>query len=349
MRAKVLVDLKTLKRNAEVIKSKINSDTQIFWVVKANAYGHGSLEVVRALKDADGFCVATTDEGLEIRKETKSPILVLGQTEFKEKYQCVKNDLQLTVWNENDVEELKLITDNMSKCASVHLAVNTGMNRIGVRDEKIAYKLINDIKLHKNLQLAGVFSHFFDSKDEHACYLQNKRFLNFTKGLGENVKLHLSASGMLLDEKFRYDAMRVGIALYGYGMEGVTPCLSVLSKVVCVNYLTAGESVGYGGRFVASEDCAVATISIGYADGVSRKRVGGNVIIRGRKRKLVGSICMDFCFALVDSEVKVGDDVIVIGGQGGENITADDVAKMERTINYEVLTDLKRIKYIYFK
>lgn len=347
MRGRVEVDLKILKRNAESIKTLLGGKTKIFWVVKADAYGHGIAGVCKQLAFADGFCVATLEEGLIVRQSTHSPVLILGKTDFNEKKECVNSDISLSVWDEKDLTDLICITDNMNKCIGVHIAVNTGMNRIGVKEEKSLYKLINMIKSSSKIQIKGVFSHLFDGENDCACQKQRERFSAFCSQFNEGVIKHLTATQKSTDGNFAFDGVRVGLGLYGYGILGVQPCMSVFGEVVCVSRLVKGESVGYGGKFVANEECLVATLSLGYADGISRKRSGGEVLIRGKRRKIVGSICMDFCFALVDGLVKTGDEAVFMGKQGGQTITAEDIAEWEQTIPYEVLTKNKRLPIVY--
>lgn len=349
MRGKVVINLKVLKSNAELIRKAIPKETKIFWVVKADAYGHGILQTVKTLSDSDGFCVATVDEGLKVRRCSSSPVLLLGKTDCMGMKKCVEKQISLSIWTEEDLENLIRVTDDMNKCAGVHIALNTGMNRIGVKDNKLLYKLINKIKSLPKIKINGVFSHLYNSCNDKTNLGQLSVFEDLTKKFSGKFLMHLSASGKAYDKSFQYDAVRVGLALYGYGIDGVKPCMSVLGEVVCVNLLNSGESVGYGGEYVATKQTFIATLSLGYADGIGRKRKGGEVVIRDKKYKIVGNVCMDFCFAEVDEWVKPEDEVVFLGGQNECVITAEDVAKWEETISYEILTSVKRIKKIYVR
>ena len=200
------------------------------------------------------------------------------------------------------------------------------------------------------MTIKGVYSHFFDGENKARNEKQYEKFLSFLKLGDENFSgaiKHISSTAEFVEEKYRFDMVRFGIGIYGYGAAGVKPCLTLKSYVSRVAKVKKGETVGYGGKFIAEKDCYIATVSAGYGDGILRSFSGGNVLVGGKRRKIVGSVCMDYCFALVDKSVKAGDEVVFIGSQGGKTLTAEDMANACGTISYEILTGLKRFERVY--
>lgn len=381
MRGRVEISLSTIKYNANIIREKIyencfcdfaekveksdaknvektkakidekekRNKVQIWWVVKADAYGHGISEVVKAVGDSDGFCVATVEEGVKVRRETISPVLILGKVDGEEVETCIEKDLSMTVDAVDDLDMIVSTSAYMRKIASIHIVVNTGMNRIGINDKKLLYKLINHIKNNKNIRLDGVFSHLSAVEDGVKTERQKVLFEEFSSEMGNGVIRHLGASGSIDAKNLYFDGVRIGASLYGYGVEGVCSCMAIYGRVVAINLIKKGESVGYGSGYMAYDNECVATLSLGYADGVSRSRRGGFVLIGGKRREIIGNVCMDFCFAKVDESVKVGDEVVFMGKQGDAVITAYDIAGWENTIFYEILTKNKRIERVFIE
>ena len=218
---------------------------------------------------------------------------------------------------------------------------------MGFKDEKSLYKSINRVKNCRTVTIKGVYSHFFDGKNEEITDRQLAKFSEFTKNFDKTVIRHISATDGFSYENYRLDMCRIGIGLYGYKCEGVEPCLAVRGYVARVAEVKKGETVGYGGRFKAEKDELIATISMGYGDGLLRNFSGGFILIGGKKRKVVGHICMDYCFAIVDRSVKTGDEAVLIGEQGTEVQTAEEIAEKCGTISYEILTGLKRFERLY--
>ena len=371
MRGIIEVNLKNLTDNFCFFREKLPQSVSVAAVVKANAYGHGLKEVVRALSEkADYFIVATFEEALLAREHTEKRILCLSPLRGEEIVVSVFKNIDIIISSERDLDEIICKTENMRIPTCVHMCVDTGMNRMGIKSEKAAYKLINRIKSHKNIKLEGVFSHFFDAENKQRREMQTKRFNGFLRfidcaledgenrsdkqtdktadGCGGAYLAHIAATEAALCCNSLYSMVRIGIGLYGYGVSGVKPCMSVKSLVSRVEKVKKGEYVGYNGAFIATKDCFVATVSAGYGDGICRSFSGGEVLINGRRRKIIGNVCMDYCFALTDKETKAGDEVVFIGEQGGDILTAEDMAKACGTISYEILTSFKRfpVKYI---
>lgn len=348
MRGIIEINLKILGNNLKYFKSRAGGKVKIACVVKANAYGHGLKEIVKATENlADYYVVATVEEGLEVRKITAKPTLLLCPLSTEEIAVCIENKLEMSIGSIDDAERIISVSENMNTGAYVHFCVDTGMNRMGFKDEKSLYKSINRVKNCRTVTIKGVYSHFFDGKNEAITKEQFNTFRGFTRDFNKTVIRHISATDGFSYEKYRLDMCRIGIGLYEYESEEVEPCLAVRSYVARVAEVKKGENVGYGGRFKAGKDEVIATISMGYGDGLPRSFTGGFILIGGKKRKVVGNICMDYCFAIVDRSVKAGDEAVLIGKQGAEVQTAEEIAEKCGTISYEILTGLKRFGRLY--
>ncbi len=376
MRGIIEINLKNLTDNLNYFKNNLPAGARLAAVVKADAYGHGALEVVKAIREnVDYFVTASAEEAEEVRELTKKPVLCLAALSEGEATRCVLKGIEISVSSEADVRMLAAISERTGVCACVHICLDTGMNRMGIKGEKAAYKLINSMFLCKNLSIKGVYSHFFDCSDKGKTDEQFAAFCSVAKLIPQNAIKHIAATEGFFDKNYVLDMVRIGIGLYGYGerkskaatrepklsanklkpaagnskpaANNLKPVMSLKSYVARVAKIKKGETVGYGGRFGATEDCYVATISAGYGDGVPRAFTGGNVLIGGKKRKIVGNICMDYCFALADKSVKAGDEVVFFGSQGGEILTAEDMADACGTISYEILTGVKRYERVY--
>lgn len=348
MRGIIEINLKILENNLKYFKSRAGGEVKIACVVKANAYGHGLKEVVKATENlADYYVVATVEEGLEVRGITAKPILLLCPLSTEEIAVCIENKLEMSIGSIDEAERIISVSENMNTGAYVHFCVDTGMNRMGFKDEKSLYKSINRVKNRRTVTIKGVYSHFFDGKNEEVTGRQFAKFSEFASNFDKTVIRHISATDGFAYEKYRLDMCRIGIGLYGYESEEVEPCLAVKSYVARVAEVKRGETVGYGGRFRAGKDEIIATVSMGYGDGLPRSFTGGYILIGGKKCKVVGNICMDYCFAIVDQSVKAGDEAVLIGKQGTEVRTAEEIAEKCGTISYEILTGLKRLKRIY--
>ena len=350
MRGIIEINLKILENNLKYFKSRVGGEVKIACVVKANAYGHGLKEVVKATENlADYYVVATVEEGVEVRKITAKPTLLLCPLNTEEIAVCIENELEMSIGSIDEAERIISVSENMNTGAYVHFCVDTGMNRMGFKDKKSLYKSINRVKNCRTATIKGVYSHFFDGKNEEVTGRQFAGFSRHASNFDKTVIRHISATDGFAYEKYRLDMCRIGIGLYGYECEGVEPCLAVKSYVARVAEVKKGETVGYGGRFKAEKDELIATVSMGYGDGLPRNFSGGFILIGGKKRKVIGNICMDYCFAIVDQSVKAGDEAVLIGKQGTEVQTAEEIAEKCGTILYEILTGLKRFKRKYIE
>lgn len=338
-RGKIVVDLRKLKANVLKFRYRIPKEVKLTGVVKADGYGHGAEEIAKNVKAFDSFAVATVEEGAALRAVTTKPILVLG---YGDPAAAVNYGLTLSLWEKSQAKELAAAAGNVGRRVTAEIAVDTGMNRTGVKGGREFAELSAEIRTHGNLSLCGAYSHLYDGANESRSLRQLDGFLSAT-ACEKCLPKHISATSRALDGRFSLSAVRLGIGMYGYGADFVKPCLSLIGYVVRVRRINAGEAVGYGGRYIALKPTYVATLSLGYADGLPRSMSGGDVIINGKKRKIIGNVCMDYCFAEVDAKTRAGDGAIFIGEENGIRITAEDVARRDNTICYEILTRLGRV------
>ncbi len=343
-RGEIVVDLRTLKANALKFKRRIGG-AELIGVVKADGYGHGAEKIAESVAAFDSFAVATAAEGERLRAVTAKPVFLLG---YDEPEKAVENSLIVSVWDKSQIKELSEIAAAKGRSAQVRIAVDTGMNRIGVKGEREFIGLAEEAENGERIDFCGAYTHFPDGENESDSLARLEEFLSVTKSRPTIYK-SAAATARAADGRFTLSGVRLGLGAYGYGAEFVKPCLSLYGKVVRVRRLERGEAVGYNSRYRCRKSTYIATLSLGYADGVSRGYTGGEVIINGKKRKIVGNVCMDCCFAEADEKVAAGDRAVFIGEENGLKITAEDVAAAENTICYEILTRLKRVKrrYIY--
>jgi len=355
-RTSCLVDYGVIRQNFVNLKALLPENVMALAVIKANAYGHGAVYAAKALEDvADYFGVATIDEALEIRGISSKKILVLGYVAHSDYPAVVRHDIIPAIYSHADALALDKAAAEEGKAATVHLAVDTGMSRIGFQctaeDAKEAKKIFS----LKNIYVEGAFSHFSkaDETDKSFTKKQAAAFDSFFEMLGEEIKVkHLANSAGTIDfDEYRYDMCREGISMYGYmpsdevdkSRVSLKPALEWHSHVTHVKYLEPGRIISYGGTFTVKEKMKVATVSIGYADGYPRLLSNkGRVIINGEYAPILGRVCMDQMMVDVSSieDVKPEDDVILLGTSGDKKIDADDIAGLTNTISYEVLCDI---------
>lgn len=320
------INQNNLIHNFEFFKKRTKA--KICAMVKANGYGHDAKTVAQILcNKVDYFGVNNLSEAIEIREVTNKPILVVGVCE--ERFDdAVKYGVDLTVYN---VESLQaMLSTNLP--IRVHIAVNTGMNRLGFRPEEV--KSVVDKINQSNLLLIGVFTHFAtaDSDKKYFDY-QVKQFKNALNSIDTSgLIIHASNTSALKYPSIHYDMVRLGIGLYGYGQKGLRPVMRVKSKVVALHQIEKNESVGYGRGYVANEPCEVAVIPLGYADGINR-HLARKIFVKINSKPcfVVSNICMDMFMVKVPKGTKIGDEVIIMDN-------ADIWANELKTINYEVLT-----------
>lgn len=353
-------------RNFDALAGLLPSDVKKMAVVKANAYGHGAVAVAKLLEErADYFAVACLQEARELRTAgVTKPILILSYTSPALYGELAELDLSATLWEYNEAQMLSEIALAMKKRVKVHLAVDTGMGRVGVTPDEKGASLAAKIAELKGIEPEGVFSHYAaaDAETPDSALEQERRFDRFLalleeKGIRPPLR-HICNSAGTLRMKKKYDLCRFGISLYGYAPDEamklpVSPerAMTVKSRVSCVKDVEAGTPIGYGHTYIAPSPRRIATLGIGYADGYNRCISGkGYVLLHGKRASIVGRICMDQMMVDVTQipEVKVGDDAVILGRDGEEEITADLLGKWANSFSYEVLsTFLPRVERIY--
>ena len=362
------IDLDAVKFNIRNIK-KIVGDKEIIAVVKADAYGHGAIDLAPILMDngASKLAVAIITEALElIENNIDAPIMILGYTPLEYGDILIKNDIEQTVYDLEYAKGLSKIALSFGKKAKIHIAIDTGMGRIGFLPNSESIKIIEEISALEGISIEGLFTHFATSDEENKEYTYEQfsklnNIISKLKEIGIDIPLkHASNSGAIMDLPETYlDAVRAGIILYGYYPSeevnkehlDIRNVMTVKTKVCHIKELDKDMYVSYGRTFKTDRKSIIATLPIGYADGYSRLLSGkAKVIINGKLVPVVGRICMDQCMIDVTDagKVKVGDEVIILGSDGDLKFNADDMAEAMGTINYEILCMIKqRIPRVY--
>lgn len=365
------VDLDVLANNMREIKRVSNSE-EIIAIIKADGYGHGAVDIAPVLLEngANRFGVAVITEAIELRESGITvPIMILGFTPPTLHERILQYDIEQTIYTFSDAEALSKVAVSENKIGKVHIAVDTGMGRIGFLPNEESLQEIFNISKLPNIEIVGLFTHFSCADDFDKTYsqLQIKKYNEFNEkllNLGINIPIkHLSNSAAVIDlPAVHYNAVRPGIILYGYYPSQeiqkdkikVNPVMSIKANIVHIKTLGKGEYISYGRTFITKRESIIATLPIGYADGFTRLLFEkAKVIVGGKLAPVVGRICMDQCMIdITDIEgVKVGDEVILIGEDEYNNvITADDIANQLGTISYEVVCAVsKRVPRVYKK
>ena len=363
------IDLSKIENNIDAIRKVLLPKTKLMAVVKADAYGHGAVEICKQLSDKiDCLAVASIEEAIDLRSnEIQKPILILGYT-MKDNYgKLIDYAIEQTIYSLEDAICLNKIAEAKGKKAAIHIAVDTGMGRIGFMPTDESVEQIKKISELSHLKLKGIFTHFAtaDEEDKAYTYEQIKKFESFVtllapKGIVFEEK-HMCNSAGIIDFTQQCNTMvRAGIILYGlYPSNEVcrsnvilNPALEWKAHVVYVKEVPQGTSISYGRTYVTTkEKTKIATINVGYGDGYPRALSNkGRVLIRGKSVPIVGRICMDQFMVDVSGldEIEVEDVVTLIGRDGGEFISVEEVAELAGSFNYEFVCDIgKRVPRIY--
>jgi alanine racemase len=350
------IDLGKLRRNLQLIRGDLPKNVQLMAVVKDEAYGHGALDVARVAVEegAWGFGLSTLEEAMTLRDAgITAPLLLLGERQEAELEWCMAHNLTVCVNEPHTVRKLAKIAAKFSKQIPVHVKIHTGMSRYGVRWDE-ALPLIEQIVAEKSLSLEGVMTHFSQSDETEKTFanLQFARFNEVLQALEQrkiSVKLrHTCNSGGFLNLPHAHlDMVRVGILIYGVfpslvcrKIHGIEPVMSVKAKIAAIQKLKPGEVVGYGMRYTATSERRIAILPIGYGDGFPRVRNEGCALIHGRRAPLLGGIAMDALMVDITDipQAQMWDDAVIMGRQGGEEITVRDIAKLKNSVTYDVLT-----------
>ncbi len=367
------VDLDAIWENMVHMKENIAENTKILAVIKTDGYGHGGVPIAKMLEQLDfmfGYAAATYEEAHVLREAgVKKPILILGYT-FPYCYEeLIREEIRPAVYRRDTVEELAAAAAKVGKKAKVHIKVDTGMGRIGITPDEEGLEFVRFLIEHPELEVEGIFTHFAksDEADKTSANHQLELFQNFIDKIQTELGItipvkHCSNSAAILEmPQANMDMVRAGITTYGlYPSEEVSKdivplraAMSLYSHIVYCKTIHAGQSVSYGGLFTAQKDTRVATIPVGYGDGYPRSLSGkGYVLIRGKKAPILGRVCMDQ-FMVDISEipgVMEGDKVTLLGMDGTERITAEELGELSGRFNYEFVCDLgKRIPRVYIQ
>lgn len=368
-----LINLDNAKANILEICNKINNNTKIYAIIKADGYGHGAVELAHIYEEIEqiqGYGVATAEEALTlVNAGIKKDIVIIGYT-FPYAYESlIRENIRITVFREDTIDELSQIANRLGKNAKVHIKVDTGMSRIGVNPltdgSRLAKKLIDD----PNIDVEGIFTHFSraDEADKKHANGQFGLFCNFVNKIEKenNFKFlikHCSNSAAIIDlPDANMDVVRAGIILYGLWPSdevnknniSLKPVMSLISHIIYIKTVPKDTMISYGGTYITDKDTRIATIPVGYADGYQRRLSGkAYVLIRGKKAPIVGRICMDqFMVDVTDIEgCQLGDMVTLIGHDGDENITIEQLSNLSEQLNYEFACDIgKRVPRLYVK
>ncbi len=365
----VEIDLTAIKTNVAVLVKQAGR-AELWATVKANGYGHGAVEVARTALSAGarGLCVALADEAHQLRQaKIVAPILIVSEQPEVAFEQMLRDEVVATVYNEATINSYAAVAARLGVVGKVHLKVDTGMHRVGVPVASATAR-VEQIIAAKSLQLDGVYTHFaaadLPSHDETAK--QQWRFDDFVAELdGKKLRpkyVHTSNSAALLRSLNAVtDIARVGIAIYGIApsnetetvARGLRPAMSLHARVSHVQRLEAGEGVSYGLRTRLEKSANIATLPLGYADGVPRRlwSVGGEVLIGGKRCPIVGVVTMDQLMVNCgEIDVKIGDQAVLLGAQGDELISANEIATRLDTIGYEIVCGVSaRVPRVYFE
>mgnify|MGYP004455313803 FL=1 len=367
------VDLDAIWENMVHMKENIAENTKILAVIKTDGYGHGGVPIAKMLEQLDfmfGYAAATYEEAHVLREAgVKKPILILGYT-FPYCYEeLIREEIRPAVYRRDTVEELAAAAAKVGQKAKVHIKVDTGMGRIGITPDEEGLEFVRFLIEHPELEVEGIFTHFAksDEADKTSANHQLELFQNFIDKIQTELGItipvkHCSNSAAILEmPQANMDMVRAGITTYGlYPSEEVSKdivplraAMSLYSHIVYCKTIHAGQSVSYGGLFTAQKDTRVATIPVGYGDGYPRSLSGrGYVLIHGKKAPILGRVCMDQFMVDISEipEAMEGDKVTLLGMDGTERITAEELGELSGRFNYEFVCDLgKRIPRVYIQ
>ena len=367
------IDLDAITKNIKNTKKLIGEDKKLLAVVKADAYGHGSVRVAKTAlaAGAEFLAVALAEEAVPLRESgIVCPILILGASNYAQKELAVKLNIDMAVTDLYEIGELASIAQKMGKKAKIHIKIDSGMGRIGFRTLCELEETLIALKKYKSfIDVDGAFTHFAkaDYKDKTFTKRQIEKFVPMVEKIREygfKPIVHAQNSAAIIDiPQIRFNMCRLGISLYGYypsdevQKENIdfAKVMTVKSQIVHIKEINPGESVGYGATFVALKKTKVATIPIGYGDGYNRLLSNkGKVIVFGEKgaalANVIGRVCMDQIMIDITGidGVENGDEVIIMGSAGNVRFNADDMAEICGTISYEILLDFNaRVPRIY--
>ncbi|HFI0148978.1 TPA: alanine racemase [Streptococcus suis] len=346
---RIHIDLDAIAGNVDQVMSRLSSKTAAFAVVKANAYGHGAVAVAKRLSNkVAGFCVSNLDEALELRQAgLEHPILILGIVPTQHLALAQKLNISVTLASLEWLEEIKKLNTDVSGL-TVHLKIDTGMGRIGFRQSEQIHEALDLLK-DLDIEFEGIYTHFAtaDEEDIELFERQLSHFQSCLESLPTKPRwVHASNSATSIwHSETVFNMVRLGNIIYGMNPSGhtlelpfeVQPALSLISEIVHVKKIEAGSHIGYGATYTSSEPEWIATVPIGYADGMVRSLQGFHVLVDGHICEIVGRISMDQITIRVPHYYPIGEKVTLIGQDMNHSITVQDWADYIGTINYEVV------------
>ncbi|WP_448903013.1 alanine racemase [Eubacterium sp.] len=363
------INLDAIYKNVYEMKTRLNENTGVVLVIKTDGYGHGAVPIAKALDDlCYGYAVATPYEGNNLRNHgLNKPTFLLGYADESSYDMIIEKELIPAIFSLEMATKLSKHAQKLGKEVKINIAVDTGMSRIGYIPGSDAVKEIVEINKLPFIKIESIFTHFAkaDYVDKSFADKQFDEFVNFVDEVEKNgvkIPIHQCANSAAMMEmpKTSLSLSRAGISMYGlYPSDEMSrenmklyPALSLHSHVVYVKTIKKGRGISYGQTYIAPHDMKIATIPLGYGDGYQRNLSNkGYVLINGRKVNIVGRVCMDqFMVDVTGMDVKEGDKVTLIGKEGNEEITVDELAALAGTFNYEFVCDLsKRIPRVYVK
>lgn len=367
-RAYASIDLTALKHNLRQINAHLPKGVKTAAVVKVDGYGHGAVPVANAIKDeVSFFCVATAEEGANLYKhQVGLPILILGPVPGDDYHEVVACDLRACIFSQEQAMQLSKEARKQQRIAKVHLAVDTGMNRIGMKPREAELDMVEAIAKMEGLEIEGIFTHLYaaDEPDKTSALRQIELFRDFLerlsqRGISPRIRHVANSAGIMEYLGKDFDMVRAGISMYGLppamGMTSldVKPVMGLHSTITYIKTVEAGEGISYGATYITKQRTTVATIPIGYGDGYPRSLSNqGYVLIEGKRAAILGKVCMDQMMVDVTgiANAKIGSHVTLVGKDGKDEITVMDLSALCDRFQYEFVCDItKRVPRIYFE
>lgn len=365
------INLDAVLSNVEQIHKNLAPDTKIMAVVKTDGYGHGSVPIAKLLQEKEflyGFGVATVEEAVKLRKQgIHLPILILGYA-FPECFDTLaQEEIRPALFREDNLLPLAQAAAKAGKKVKVHIKVDTGMSRVGIRPDESGLDFIKKTAQTQGLEIEGIFTHFAraDETNKTSAYRQLRLFREFIEKVEQELEISIpvkhcsNSAGVIELPEANLDLVRPGIIIYGLRPSNevseekvkLTPALSLYSHIIFIKELPAGSEISYGGTYVAEKPLRVATVPVGYGDGYPRSLSGkGYVLIHGKRAPILGRICMDQFMVDVTEipEAKEDDLVTLVGCDGKERLTAERIGEISGRFHYEFVCDLgKRVPRVY--